>query len=786
MSASERELREARQRDLDARIDCVLARCYAAQRECEIQSAKMWPDDSPSRGDAFGADHFSLITPSSKHPPGMMPCALQPPAFHDDGLPSHFFASTRRPLTFSDVEPSEFTSPRSPCFSTASGLSPRFQSSLRGPMRVERDSECHGLASSSDSSSLNSLNAAQQVHVKSSISLPSEHPQYAIQDPVASLCNRASPSSKPEALRSHLSASSMNVGLDPITRPRPVSPLVIHECNSPSAGCAEGGSPTNGFIDSMLSTATQQSGAVATSSLIRVCELLKQSQRFSDASLTALGSMLEAPGPSRASTGCQTEDGSPITEGSSIGSNAHRAALTQMKQSANDLKEQLSSLRELAVSGLSEAVLLPIAQASATLLSPKQRQPVLELAGAETSALEAELRRMTLLYRMEAKERSRLHDQLHELRGNVRVVVRLRPRLRFISSAARTRRSVAVTAALSTPSTTQVRVVLPSDSLTGQPRPAHSFSFDRVLDARASQDEIFTEVHPLVISVVDGKNGCVMAYGQTGSGKTYTMLGGEDGNGILMNALQLIWTRKCARENAGGLIVCRYSIRLAMMEVYNESIHDLLVPCDELRDQRLDVRLTSSGEVSVPDLYELEIDSAVSDFMPIISRALNSRRVGASHGNRCSSRSHCVIRIQVECANAATGDHSRGTLFLVDLAGSERIRTPPSPECGTMPSFGLSGGNQLIKETQCINKSLLALGDVMEALAIEQHHVPFRNSKLTFLLQDALAKGSKVLVVLTIIPSDDCVHETLSSLNFAARISRGGAKKTTSRSLSVK
>ena len=242
---------------------------------------------------------------------------------------------------------------------------------------------------------------------------------------------------------------------------------------------------------------------------------------------------------------------------------------------------------------------------------------------------------------------------------------------------------------------------------------------------------MFREAKPLVTSVMDGYNVCIFAYGQTGAGKTHTMEGPCDDRGVNHRALAELF--RLADERADGY---EYAIVVSMMEVYNEQVRDLLddagarSAASPSAAKGLEVRLGPGGGSVVPGLQRVPVRT-VEDVLQLMARGAKNRHVGGTAMNADSSRSHCVLSVEVTGLNTLARVQYQGKLQLIDLAGSERI-----------DRSGATG--ERLKEAQCINKSLSTLGDVLQALAQKQKHVPFRNSKLTFLLADSLRGQSKV------------------------------------------
>jgi kinesin family protein C2/C3 len=200
--------------------------------------------------------------------------------------------------------------------------------------------------------------------------------------------------------------------------------------------------------------------------------------------------------------------------------------------------------------------------------------------------------------------------------------------------------------------------------------------------------------------------------GQTGSGKTWTMMGPPEDKGVNTRALDELFKRSRARQDES-----RDTISVSILEVYNESIRDLLTSSN---DEKLEIRQGEFGNY-VPGLTCVPVNG-LDDVTQLLATADRHRSQTCTNMNEHSSRSHMMLTVYLSSENTATGAVSRGKLNLVDLAGSERL-----------DKSGATG--QALKEAQNINKSLSALGDVIQARAAKQAHIPFRNSTLTYLLQ---------------------------------------------------
>jgi kinesin family protein C2/C3 len=266
-------------------------------------------------------------------------------------------------------------------------------------------------------------------------------------------------------------------------------------------------------------------------------------------------------------------------------------------------------------------------------------------------------------------------------------------------------------------------------SATGRGKPAMNakkFNFDTVFGPRSTQEEVYEQVSPLVCSVLEGYHACIFAYGQTGSGKTFSMDGTSTDQGIIWRAIQELFAVSEKGKIGGGAdgadAVRRVTMKATMVEIYNENVRDLLrdTSADGASANNIDVRQGLHG-VHLPDAVTTEVDTA-AELHLIMQNGLSNRATHATNANEHSSRSHSVLIVSVQTHDLETNTKNVGKLVLCDLAGSERISKTDAQ------------GDRL-KEAQNINRSLSALGDVMSALEQKRAHVPFRNSKLTYLLQ---------------------------------------------------
>jgi len=364
-----------------------------------------------------------------------------------------------------------------------------------------------------------------------------------------------------------------------------------------------------------------------------------------------------------------------------------------------------------------------------------------------TGKLGQESKAMEQKYKVAMEDRKRLHNQVLDLKGNIRVFVRVRP----INAKERPSEPEG-----------EATVSFRDDTNIGIYDGQHSrrkwFEFDQVFSPDTMQAQVFEEAKPLATSVLDGYNVCVFAYGQTGSGKTHTMTGTSQDPGLNTNVLRELFRMRDERKSEWDI-----NISIAITEIYNETVRDFLSPSPK----KLDVKMNSDGTSGVPGLTELKVGS-VQEVMKCINDASKNRATSTTDMNEQSSRSHSIVTVRTQCTLKG-GDTYVGKIHLIDLAGSENTN-----------KSGVTG--QGMKEAQNINKSLSALGDVIQSLVAKNPHTPYRNSKLTMMLKDSLGGDSKTLMIVCSSPAQTNVTETLSSLNFASRarnVELGKAKRNT-------
>ncbi|KAF1830137.1 kinesin-domain-containing protein [Decorospora gaudefroyi] len=362
--------------------------------------------------------------------------------------------------------------------------------------------------------------------------------------------------------------------------------------------------------------------------------------------------------------------------------------------------------------------------------------------------------------RQEETLRRKLFNQVQELKGNIRVMCRVRPTHEAESEPAQ------ITFPDNDTDSKEVSVLGPNkQSATGKDvTAAYSYAFDRVFGPVSQNGEVFEEISQLVQSALDGYNVCIFCYGQTGAGKTYTM---SSADGMIPRATAQIWDEAQRLQEKGW----RYTMEGSFIEVYNETYNDLLGRSEDLDKKKVEVRHDAAKkQTNLENAVSVTLDGP-GRVEEILETASKNRTVAATKANMRSSRSHSVFILKLVGTNDITGERSEGTLNLVDLAGSERLE------------HSKAEGARL-KETQNINKSLSCLGDVINALgsAKEGGHIPYRNSKLTYLLQYSLGGNSKTLMFVMVSPLQAHLQETITSLKFATKVHNthiGTAKKQT-------
>src|SRR5271170_2111533 len=281
-----------------------------------------------------------------------------------------------------------------------------------------------------------------------------------------------------------------------------------------------------------------------------------------------------------------------------------------------------------------------------------------------------------------------------------------------------------------------------------------TFAFDRVFDENTTQADVYeATTRGLLDSVLDGYNATVFAYGATGCGKTHTITGTAQQPGIIFLTMQELFEKIAERSDEKHT-----EISLSYLEIYNETIRDLLVPGGS--KQGLMLREDANQAVSVAGLSSHH-PKDVQEVMDMIVKGNEYRTVSPTAANATSSRSHAVLQINIaqKDRNADVNEpHTMATLSIIDLAGSERA------------SATKNRGERLMEGAN-INKSLLALGGCINALCDprKQNHVPYRNSKLTRLLKFSLGGNCRTVMIVCVSPSSQHFDETQNTLRYANR-----------------
>ena len=403
------------------------------------------------------------------------------------------------------------------------------------------------------------------------------------------------------------------------------------------------------------------------------------------------------------------------------------AQVLQTKNSPRTFSTQISGLRD-SIKGLRTAVTTAHTDLFRTL-SLQIENLLKQLSDSKPidDSKDQVIQRLTEELKASQAERIRLHNELVDLRGNIRVFARVRPLLpgefddlSFTDGSP--------TFLFPDSSDNSVSVYIPRDVR------RRMYDFDRVFQPSLDQAELFEALEPFVQSAIDGFNVCVFSYGVTNSGKTYSMQGTREYPGINQLAIGKIF-------NSPGS-----TASVSVVQIYNETISDLLNEGKEL-----DIRTSAGSEYSLEGVVEHKVLTA-QEALETIRKASGLRAINSTKINQVSSRSHLVVTISMS---------SGGRLHLIDLAGSENVN-----------KSGATGGS--LREAQNINKSLSALGDVVHALLEKKNnptvHVPYRNSKLTMLLRDSLGGNSKTVMILQVSPAQSDLSESLNSLSFGKRI----------------
>ena len=339
---------------------------------------------------------------------------------------------------------------------------------------------------------------------------------------------------------------------------------------------------------------------------------------------------------------------------------------------------------------------------------------------------------------------------MSETESQIRVVIRTRPTQVFAS------KNISISSI-----DNKINITIPRNENKGiinNQKENWSFQFDKILH-NVAQEEVFEYVKTVISNATLGFNGTVFAYGPTGSGKTFTMSGSSTNfnyRGIIPRAITRLF------QELGGKVDYESKVSISYLEIYNEIIFDLLspIPANEQKGE-INFQEDSKGNVVVKGLTKHSVANEEEAFN-LLFEGESNRTVSEHQLNKGSTRSHCIFTISVEMKSKVESSEKVLTskLNFVDLAGSERVK-----ETG---SSGLA-----LKEAAYINKSLTFLEQVVVALTDKtkrKEYVPYRQSKLTHILKDAIGGNCRTIMIATIWPEEQFIMDTLSTLNFAKRM----------------
>ena len=339
---------------------------------------------------------------------------------------------------------------------------------------------------------------------------------------------------------------------------------------------------------------------------------------------------------------------------------------------------------------------------------------------------------------------------MSETESQIRVVIRTRPTQVFAS------KNISISSM-----DNKINITIPRNENRGiinNQKENWSFQFDKILH-NVAQEEVFEYVKTMISGATQGFNGTVFAYGPTGSGKTFTMSGSSSNfnyRGIIPRSITRLF------QELGGKVDFESKVSISYLEIYNEIIFDLLspVPANEQKGE-INFQEDSKGNIIVKGLTKHSVANEEEAFN-LLFEGESNRTVSEHQLNKGSTRSHCIFTISVEMKSKVESSEKVLTskLNFVDLAGSERVK-----ETG---SSGLA-----LKEAAYINKSLTFLEQVVVALTDKtkrKEYVPYRQSKLTHILKDAIGGNCRTIMIATIWPEEQFIMDTLSTLNFAKRM----------------
>ena len=365
------------------------------------------------------------------------------------------------------------------------------------------------------------------------------------------------------------------------------------------------------------------------------------------------------------------------------------------------------------------------------------------------------------LFEKEKYLRRKINNRYMYLRGNLRVMSRLRP---FLKNEIKNKRSQMET------------IIIKNDSIIINEinKQSKVFEFDYIFNEKSTQEDVYEEVTLLIQSMIHGNNICIMSYGQTCTGKTFTIQGEPNNEGIASRSVKELFelidyllqnSQKKLKKNKNSnnfdepyFIKARFT--MTIIEIYNEQIFNLL----EESTPNLNLYEDSNGNLVVPDLSPININS-FEEANKLFKLAEKFRHTSTTEFNERSSRSHCIFTFNIKLTDIEN-KIVKSTLHVIDLAGSERITKTQN------------NNEKLKKEAININLSLHSLSNVLNAIANKSNHIPYRDSKLTHFLKESLNENYNILLLLHISPNIKDLSETISTLQFGERIIKFCRHKT--------
>ncbi|CAK8998721.1 unnamed protein product [Durusdinium trenchii] len=418
----------------------------------------------------------------------------------------------------------------------------------------------------------------------------------------------------------------------------------------------------------------------------------------------------------------------------------------ELKQAKNSVSAQAlqleSQFRESQMEQL-QAVDQARGEAEAYQRRAKMAEAQLQTAQAAAERFSTEFYQLEARFAEEQLIRKKYHNQIQDMKGSVRVFCRFRP----LAKREEDLGDIPVLHKADAFSVDLQRLAPHNDT--------RRFDFDAVFGGDSPQEEVFRDCEDLVQSVVDGYNVTIFAYGQTGAGKTHTMYGTHDHPGLAPRSIDSLFHLIHREERQGRK---SFTVKAYMIELYKQEILDLLVEArrENSKEKQLQIKKDAGrGIMFVEGVCERQIHGP-DELKAVLAEGERRRHTAATAMNTSSSRSHLLLSIIVEATAKDNDQVIYGKITLCDLAGSERLKKSE-----------VSG--DALKEAIEINKSLTALGDVIEALSKGSKNVPYRNHKLTMLMQDSLGGSAKTLMFVNCSPASSNAEETLTSLKWATR-----------------